>query len=104
QFGVIDFTATALPDGNVLIAGGRQAVDTDFDLVPDAIGEPVRSAYVATLEEVGGAFVAATTSSLAVARAGHTAVGLCDGTILVVGGAEQGPAAERYNPRSDIRR
>ncbi len=92
--GLTDQSTTLLPDGRVLIAGGR-----------DASGAPVAAAYIARLDPIDGQVVVSETDSLAVARAGHCAVALGDGTVLVVGGAESAdPAAERYNPPSTGRR
>ncbi|RMH43886.1 MAG: hypothetical protein D6689_03940 [Deltaproteobacteria bacterium] len=92
--GVTGMSATPLPDGGVLIAGGF-----------DAAGQRTASAFVARLDEIDGRLVVVGTDSLDVPRADHTAVPLCDGTILVVGGADDPDApAERYNPSSTGRR
>jgi hypothetical protein len=70
-------TATLLPSGRVLIAGGGTDAVEVFD--PD-LG-------------ANGAFVDA--EPMQVARTGHAVVPLCDGTLLIVGG---GDGAERYVP------
>ena len=69
-----------LPDGRVLVAGGR-------GVAPD---QPLSSVELFT---PGVGFVSE--RPLGAPRAGHVAVPLCDGTVLVVGGA---PGAELYTP------
>lgn len=93
--GLTEETATLLPDGRVLLAGGR-----------DAAGEPVTTAFIARLDPIDGRVDVSPTDDLDVARAGHSAVVLCDGTVLVMGGTSQSdaPGAERYNPPSAGRR
>jgi hypothetical protein len=84
-------TATLLPDGRVLVAGGY-----------DAGGLAVSSAdlFDASLD----AFVASP-GSMGAARASHTATALADGRVLVVGGHSGFPgpslaSAEIYDPTS----
>lgn len=93
--GLTEQSVTPLPDGRVLIAGGR-----------DAAGQPVSAAFVARLDPVDGLVDVVPTDNMAVPRAGHSAVRLCDGTILIVGGNDDpaGAGAERYNPVSLGRR
>lgn len=91
--GVIEQSVTPLPDGRVLVAGGR-----------DASGQVVASAFIARLDPIDGQVDMVPTDSLRVARAGHAAVRLCDGTVLVVGGTQDSADAERYNPPSLGRR
>ena len=93
--GVTGMSVSTLPDGRVLLAGGL-----------DAAGEPVATALIASLDSLNGEVNVSQTDPLAVARVGHGAARLCDGTILVVGGTgdEGAPAAERYNPPSANRR
>jgi hypothetical protein len=86
--GVVDFTATTLPDGRILITGGRA--------MPGA--PPLDSAYIARLDPLDGSVDVVATDHLAMARADHQAVVLCDGTILVSGGTPGQFPAERYNP------
>ena len=86
--GVVDFTATTLPDGRILITGGR--------LGPGL--PPLNSAYIARLDPLDGSVDVVATDHLAIARAGHQALALCDGTILVSGGTPGQFPAERYNP------
>lgn len=93
--GLSSQSITPLPDGRVLIAGGLNAA-----------GSAVATAYIARFDPVDGQVDVVATDSLAYPRAGHSAVRLCDGTILVVGGTSDPEAtqAERYNPPSLGRR
>ena len=84
---LLDATVTPLPNGRFLVAGGRSVVG----------GPPSNTAYIARLTDTG-ALVVPDTDRLGVARAGHQAAALCDGTILITGGAGAGATAERYNP------
>jgi hypothetical protein len=92
--GVIDVTTTRLPDGRILIAGGRTTVD----------GPPVDTALIARLDVVDGSVDVVQTDRLAVARASHVAALLCDGTVWISGGSAAAPLAERYNPPPLARR
>ena len=92
--GVIDLTATPLPDGRILLVGGRATVG----------GPPVDTAAIARLDVIDGSVDVVATDRLAVARAGHQAALLCDGTVLVTGGADGATRAERYNPPAIGRR
>jgi hypothetical protein len=87
--GVVEITTTRLPDGRILIAGGRTSPG----------GPAASTAAIARLDVVDGTVdVVPTVDRLAVPRAGHHAVLLCDGTVWIGGGAAGGPEAERYNP------
>jgi hypothetical protein len=86
--GVIDLTTTTLPDGRVLIAGGR--------LAPEAAA--IRESFIARLDVTDGSVDVVATDRLAEPRAGHQAALLCDGTVLVTGGTPGPAIAERYNP------
>jgi hypothetical protein len=88
--GLTELTATPLPDGRVLLAGGR-----------DAGGAPTAVTFIARLDPIDGTVDLSQTDSLSTPRTGHAAAALCDGTVLVVGGA---PGSERYNPPSAGRR
>lgn len=92
--GLLDMSVTTLPDGRVLIAGGRTQPN----------GPPVNTAFIARLDPLDGTIDVVPTDRLAVSRAGHQAAELCDGTILVTGGAPGRPVAERYNPSPTGRR
>jgi hypothetical protein len=88
--GVTEQSVTALPDGRIMLAGGR-----------DPSGQPVSTVLIARLDSITGQVDLAVTDPLTTPRAGHEAVSLCDGTILVVGGTTEASAgAERYNPPS----
>jgi hypothetical protein len=86
--GVVDFTATPLPDGRILITGGRLAPGSP----------PLNTAYIARLDPLDGSVDVVATDHLAIARANHQAVALCDGTIFINGGTPGQFPAERYNP------
>jgi hypothetical protein len=92
--GLVEFTATTLPDGRILLTGGRRAPGTPA----------VNTAYIVRLNPVIGTVDVVATDHLAVARAGHQAVVLCDGTVLISGGTTVPLPAERYNPPPDGRR
>ena len=87
-----DQTATLLPDGKVLVAGGEAARHIDGDWTTPSSSELLNSAT--------GTWSA--TGDMTVARPrGHTATLLADGRVLVVGGAainEPIPSAELYAP------
>lgn len=92
--GLSGMSVSTLPDGRVLLAGGVSAG-----------GEPVATAFIARLDSLNGEVNVSQTDALEVPRVGHGAARLCDGTILVVGGARAGePGSERYNPPSAGRR
>jgi hypothetical protein len=86
--GVVDFTATRLPDNRILLTGGRRAANEP----------PIASAYIASLNSLDGVVETLPTDQLAIPRAGHQAVLLCDGTVLISGGTSDPFPAERYNP------
>jgi hypothetical protein len=81
-------SATVLPDGRVLITGGR--------ITPD--GPPVDSAFIVRLDPFDGSVDTVATDRLAVPRSGHQATLLCDGTVLIAGGTNGQASFERYNP------
>lgn len=84
-------TATRLPNGTVLIAGGFKKVRT-YDQ------EYTKSAEI--YDAGTKSFTAA--GNLNVARCGHTATTLADGMILLAGGGNDSPlaSAELYDPRT----
>ena len=86
--GLTDFAATPLPDGRVLLTGGRTATGTVTD-----------TAFIARLDPIDGSVDVVATDHMSVHRAGHSATLLCDGTVLISGGtADPTAPAERYNP------
>ena len=87
---VTDMAVVPMPDGRVLLIGGRRAD-----------GKAVSNVLIARFDPVNGQVDLSVTDPLERARAGHSATILCDGTILVVGG---GAGSERYNPPSAGRR
>jgi hypothetical protein len=86
--GGVDFTTTTLPDGRILLTGGRQGPGST----------PLDSAYVIRLNPLNGAVDVVATDHMAIARAGHQAQLLCDGTVLISGGTPAQFTTERYNP------
>ena len=81
-----EHTATLLPSGRVLIAGG-------YD------GDHSQLASAELFDPTGGTFTA--TASMAVGRSGHTATLLRDGRVLVAGGIGSAgtlESAELYLP------
>lgn len=92
--GVIGASVTALPDGRVLIAGGRPARNE----------APVDTAFIARLDLLDGTVSLVATDRLATPRANAAATLLCDGTVLLAGGSTADPNALRYNPPSAGRR
>jgi hypothetical protein len=92
--GTVEFAATTLPDGRILLTGGRAAPGSP----------PLNTAYIARLDSRSGSVDVILTDRMAIARAGHQAVALCDGTILINGGTPGQFPAERYNPPADGRR
>jgi hypothetical protein len=87
---VTDMAVVPMPDGRVLLIGGRDAED-----------RAVATVLIARFDPVNGQVDLSVTDPLERPRAGHSATILCDGTILVVGG---GAGAERYNTPSAGRR
>lgn len=83
--GMVEHSLTPLADGRLLLAGGR-----------DRSGSPVSTTYVLRFDPIDGDVELVPTAPLHAPRAQHSAVRLCDGTVLVVGGGEL--ASERYNP------
>jgi hypothetical protein len=76
----VDHTATTLPDGRVLITGGR---DASGMLASAEIFDPHTQSFTAT-------------GSMLHARAGHSAILLDDGTVFIAGNGSR--AVEIYDP------
>ena len=79
----IAHTATLLPNGQILIAGGVDATDTVLSSAE--LYNPVTGTFTAT-------------GSMTVARSDHSAVLLPNGQVLLVGGGGPLSSAEAYNP------
>jgi hypothetical protein len=92
--GVVELAAIPLPDGRILITGGRPA--------PGA--PPTDAAYIIRLDLLNGQVDVVATDHMELARAGHQAIVLCDGTVLVSGGTQLQQRPERYNPPALDRR
>ncbi|MEO8841271.1 MAG: hypothetical protein ABI591_22665 [Kofleriaceae bacterium] len=86
--GLIDFAATPLPDGRVLLTGGRRTEG----------GDPLDTAFIARLDPIDGSVDVVATDHMSSPRAGHSATLLCDGTVLITGGTTDIAPAARYNP------
>ncbi|MEZ4400687.1 MAG: hypothetical protein R3B06_11745 [Kofleriaceae bacterium] len=92
--GVVELSATGLPDGRILLVGGRAGPGLP----------PLDTAAIARLDLIDGSVDVVATDRLAVPRAGHQAALLCDGTVLISGGTAAPARAERYNPPPTGRR
>jgi galactose oxidase-like protein len=92
--GVVDFATARLPDGRILITGGRTMTGA----------QPLNTAYIIRLDPNNGLVDVIATDHLGLARAGHQMAVLCDGTVLVSGGTQVPLPAERYNPPAAGRR
>jgi hypothetical protein len=77
-----DHTATLLPSGKVLVAGGY---DGNHDVVAADLYDPATGTFTAT----GG---------MTVARSGHRATLLPNGKVLIAGGYQAVASAELYDP------
>src|SRR5277367_6421820 len=84
-------TITMLSDGRVLLTGGVQNAGYRSELASAEIYDPSAGTFTAT-------------GSMSVPREGHTATMLRDGTVLIVGGSDNGihtlGTAEIYFPAS----
>jgi len=81
--GRIDHTATLLPNGKVLIVGGRSTNNAPL---------PTADLY----DPAAGTFFP--TGNMTVGRTGHTATLLRSGKVLITGGTAIGPGGELYDP------
>lgn len=93
--GTYGHTATLLPNGNVLLAGGFLNSMWDY-------GGSTSSNGASLYDSATGVFSA--TGNMTAFRAGHTATLLANGKVLIAGGADQDPtgsglaSAELYDP------
>ncbi|RMH04823.1 MAG: tandem-95 repeat protein [Nitrospirae bacterium] len=91
-------TATLLPDGRVLLAGGQVGQDGS------GLGISYAAATAELYDSATGAFLP--TGSLLAARTGHTATVLPDGQVLIAGGVDGASqyhaTAERYDPSTGV--
>jgi hypothetical protein len=82
-------TATLLPDGRVVVSGGRAYGGSDAEVYLDAeLYDPATGTWTATKD-------------MTRARGGHTATLLPDGRVLVAGGARgavETSSAELFDP------
>ncbi len=83
------YSATLLPDGKLLVAGGADSGSEGYtNLASAELYDPDTGTWTAT-------------PTMSVAREGHTATLLRDGRVLVAGGVgEAGASAELYDPGS----
>jgi hypothetical protein len=86
--GAVDFSVTPLPDGRVLLAGGRN----------DPAGPALDGLFLLEFKSDSDTIsIGDTGQHLATPRANQQAVLLCDGTVLITGGTEGPSPAERFN-------
>jgi Galactose oxidase, central domain/Kelch motif len=97
--GIFGHTATLLPNGKVLLAGGFVNSVWDYGGSTSSNGA---SLYDSATGEFSG------TGNLTTARGGHTATLLMNGKVLLAGGADQDPggtgsaSAELYDPSTGV--
>ena len=93
-------TATVLPDGRVLVAGGVDGSNSDPGCGVCRDGQPLASAEL--YDSRHGTWTA--TGAMTTARSGHTATLLPSGRVLVSGGQDskgtERASAELYDPRT----
>ena len=97
-----EHTATLLPNGKVLVVGGRTSI---FDLSTVFKKQPRFLATAELFDPATRAFTA--TGSMAVPKARHTATLLPNGKVLIVGGTAgsdhaQSGTAELYDPATGV--
>jgi hypothetical protein len=96
--GIFGHTATLLPNGKVLLAGGFVNSVWDYGGSTSSNGA---SLYDSATGEFSG------TGNMTASRGGHTATLLANGKVLIAGGADQDPtgtglaSAELYDPSTD---
>ena len=94
--GTYGHTATLLPDGKVLLAGGF--VNSVWDYGGVSTSDHGATLYDSATGVFGG------TGNMTASRGGHTAILLANGKVLIAGGANQDPtgtglaSAELYDP------
>jgi len=95
--GIFGHTATLLPNGKVLLAGGFVNSVWDYGVSASSNGANL---YDSATGEFSG------TGNMTASRGGHTATLLANGKVLIAGGADQDPtgtglaSAELYDPNT----
>jgi len=85
-------TATLLPDGKVLLAGGSQSFPSILPLSSAELYDPATGTFSATQDS------SASTTNMTAARTAQTATLLPDGKVLIAGGYGPLPSTELYDP------
>jgi hypothetical protein len=93
--GIFGHTATLLPNGNVLLAGGFVNSVWDYGISASSNGASLYDSATGVFSGTG---------NMTASRGGHTATLLANGKVLIAGGADQDPtgtglaSAELYDP------
>ena len=87
-------TATLLADGRIFVAGGEALVGQRFESLRSALIVDPRDPTFVTVSEV---------IDMKIARAGHNAVRLADGLVVLVGGRQLNPQAQTPQEHQFVR-